>query len=191
MGFLGVLGNIGKGLLGLGGGGNPDKIADSILSKLGAVSSGAAAGSANQRMGETDALLRQQQLLQQGARDQFSAGLQGAQFNREGQDRERRQAILMQLLTNTKDANIAPGNPAIAARMGASTGGARPSNLTMNPELLMALLQQSQVAAPTFTPPAPFQIPKQGMGEKILGGVGLGSSILGALGPLFGQQKAS
>lgn len=189
MSFLSILGNVGKGLLGLGGGASPDKIADSVLAKLGGVTSGAALGSANQRNSEADQLLRQQQLLQQQARDQFTAGLQGSQFNREGQDRERKQAILMQLLNNTQDLNITPGNPAIAGRMPTVTGGARPSNLTTNREALMALLQAPQIQAPQYQAPAPFQLPKQGTGEKVLGGIGLGTSILGALGGLFGSRN--
>lgn len=175
---------------GLGGGGGMGGILGTIgkfagpLASLGSVLGGAAKGSADQRYRESDALTRQQQLAQQGARDQFSAGLQGSQFQREGQDRARRQQVLMALLNNTQDANIQPGNPAIAARMGTSTGGARPSNLTTNREALMALLQQPQVTAPTYTPPPMLTLPKAGVGENILGGIGLGSSILGALGSL-------
>lgn len=173
-----------------GGGGGMGGILGTIgkfagpLSSLGSVLGGAAKGSADQRYRESDALTRQQQLLQQGARDQFSAGLQGAQFQREGQDRERKQQILMQLLNNTQDANIQPGNPAIAARMGQSTGGARPSNLTTNRDSLLALLGQPQVQAPTYTPAPMMKLPTAGLGENILGGIGLGSSILGALGGL-------
>lgn len=188
MSFWSVLGNVGKGLIGLGGGADANKIADSVLSKLGAVTSGAAKGSADQRLREADPLLRQQQLLQQGARDQFTAGLQSAQFERENQDRARKQQVLMSLLNNTQDANIQPGNPAIAARMGASTGGARPSNLTNNREALMALLGQAGPSAPTYQAPPAMSLPRAGVGEKILGGVGLTTNILGALGGLFGNR---
>jgi hypothetical protein len=166
----GILGAIGKGA--------------GALSSLGSVLGGAARGSADQRMREGDSQVRQQQLLQQGSRDQFTAGLQGAQFQREGQDRERKQQILMQLLNNTQDSNITPGNPAIAGRMPTMTGGARPSNLTTNRESLLALLGQPQVQAPTYQPPPSLRLPTAGLGENLLGGIGLGSSILGALGSL-------
>jgi hypothetical protein len=164
--------------------------AGSIAGSLGSVASGAAKGSADQRLRETDPLIRQQQLLQQGARDQFTAGLQGAQFQREGQDRERKQAVLATLLQGTQDQKITPGNPAIASRMPTVTGGARPSNLTGNPEqlqALLALLGTPQIQSPQYQAPAPLQLPKAGTGEKVLGGVGLGSSILSALGPLLGS----
>jgi len=130
--------------------------------------------------------------LQSGARDQFSAGMQSADFQRQEQDRQRKAALLMQLLNNTQDLKITPGNPNIAARMATTTGGARPSNLTNNREALMALLQQAGPAAPTYQAPAPYQLPTQGAGEKILGGIGLGSGILGALSPwlsTLGQPK--
>jgi hypothetical protein len=197
MAGLPALGNVNAITSALGGGGGGfGGILSAIgngagaLSSLGGVLGGAARGSADQRMREGDSLVRQQQLLQQGSRDQFTAGLQGAQFAREGQDRERKAAILMQLLNNTQDSNITPGNPAIAARMGTSTGGARPSNLTANREALMALLQQPQTQAPTYTPPPNLRLPTAGAGENLLGGIGLGSSILGALGALRQPQRA-
>jgi hypothetical protein len=173
----GLAGGLGAGL------GAASKVAGS----LGSVASGAAKGSADQRLREADPLLRQQQLLQQQSRDTFTAGLQGAQFNREGQDRQRKAAILAQLLNNTQDSNITPGNPNIASRMPQVSGGARPSNLTNNREALMALLMQPEAQAPTYQAPPNFALPQAGKGEQILGGVGLGSSILTALGPLLGQ----
>lgn len=154
MGFWGTLGKIGGSLIGLGGGPSADKIADSVLSKIGGVTSGAAAGSANQR-------------LQEG-----QLGLQSAQFNRQGQDRAQKNAILMQLLSNLQDAQITPGNPAIASAMGRSVGGLRPSALTNNKDALMSVLSQPQIMAPEY---------QAGGMEKTLGGVGLASSILGAL----------
>lgn len=160
--------------------------AGKVLSSVGPVASGAAKGSADQRIKEQQGLLQAQQLKQQQARDSFNAGMAGANFQREGQDRERKAAILMQLLNNTQDQTTTPGNPAIAARMPTVTGGARPSNLTANREALMALLQAPQIQAPQYQAPAPFELPKAGIGEKVLGGVGLGGSILGALGPLLG-----
>lgn len=196
MSFLSILGKIGKGALNVATGG----VGGSVLDALGSVSGSAAKGSADQRLKEAQLGLQNQQLLQSGARDQFQSGLSGAgdqfsadlrsaEFNRGEQDRQRKAAMLMQLLNNTQDLKITPGNPNIAARMATVTGGARPSNLTTNREALLQLLMQAGPAAPVYRTPAPYQapspyqLPTQGAGEKILGGIGLGSSILGALSP--------
>lgn len=196
------IGKVGGSLLGLGGGANEDDIADKVLRGIGAVGpvlSGAAQGSAGQRMDEGQLGLGYANAQGQQARDRFSsdlaganaqfgAGMQGAQFNREGQDRERKNALLSSLLGGLQDFQATPGNPAIAAKMGTSTGGLRPSALTGNKEALMALLAQPQTAAPDYMAPSPYvapalpQMPQAGMGEKVLGGIGLGGSILGALG---------
>ena len=129
-----------------------------------------------------------------GSNAQFGAGMQGAQFGREGQTREQRQALLSSLLGNMKDVKHTPGNPRIAAAMSQNTGGARPSNLTNNKDALMALLGQAQIQAPTYNAPSAFKapapykpptlptMPQAGGLEKGLGGVGLVTSILGALG---------
>lgn len=159
------------------------------IGALGSVFGGAAKGSANQRRGENDDALRAQQLAQQQSRDTFGAGMQGAHFDREGQDRQRRAQILMQLLNNTQDAQITPGNPAIAARMPRMTGGNRPSNLTTNREALMQLLMAPQTSAPQYQAPPPLNMQRPGRGENILGGLGLGSSILSVLGGLFGNGQ--
>lgn len=152
----GILGTLGKALPWI------ERGAD-VFSGLGQVTSGAAKGSADQRLAEA------------------YIGQRGAEFNREGQDRQIKQAILMQLLNNTQDFSATPGNPAIAARMGQVSGGARPSNLTTNREALMSLLGAPQIQAPTS---------EAGALESILGGVGLGSNILGAIGKLR-QPKAA
>ena len=190
-----------------------------VLGAIGTVASNAAKGSADQRVTEGNQALNYAQLEQQAARDkatfdrsaandkfgsdlalsnaQFGSGMQGAQFNREGQDRARHSQVLSQLLNNTQDFKATPGNPAIAKAMGSSTGGARPSNLTTNRGALMAQLAQPQIDAPTYAGPAAYQAPtpynapavpiapKAGIGEKILGGIGLGGSFLGTL-PKYG-----
>lgn len=159
-----------------------------LLPALGSLLSGAAGGSSRQRQQETDNALRAQQLAMQQARDTYGAGLSSAQFGREGQDRERKAAILMQLLNNTQDASITPGNPNIAAKMGTSYGGARPSNLTTNAEALRLLLQRPEIQAPAYTAPPPLNLQRAGRGESILGALGLGGSLLG-LGSLFGGSQ--
>lgn len=195
----GAMGAGGKILSGLGK-------AAPALGALGGVAAGAAKGSANQRIAEGNQGLDYQQLLQGAARDKFSAdlagsnaqfgsGLQSAQFASGQQDRERKAAALQSLLGGMQDFKATPGNPAIAAAMGTSTGGARPSALTGNKDLLMQLLSQAGPQAPTYQAPTPYQappmtpLPKAGAGENILGGLGLGGSILGTIGGLFKKQQ--
>jgi hypothetical protein len=252
MSFLSILGNIGKGLIGMGGA-SPGKIADTVMDRIGqigGVASGAAKGSEDSRLAEAMMAMQYGNQAQTGARDQFQsdlasalaqfntglqgeearygsdlsgaqskfnadlagsnaqfgAGMQGSQFDREGQSREQKQAILSSLLGNMQDLQLTPGNPNIAAAMGSSSGGARPSALTANKDSLMALLGKEQIKAPTYnapeafkapTPfqaPAPFQAPTPYQApnlpelkgpdalENILAGLGLGGNILGALG---------
>jgi hypothetical protein len=225
--FLSTLGKIGgialKGasFLPVPGASILGKVGD-VVGGLGQVASGAAKGSADQRMNEGQMALGYGNQALAGARDlyganlagaqsqfnadlagsnaQFGAGMQGAQFGREGQDRERKAAILSSLLGGMQDLKHTPGNPKIAAAMGSSTGGARPSAITGNKEALMALLAQPQIQAPSYTAPQPFQapqpyqmptlpgMPEAGGMEKTLGGIGLGTSILGALGGLRRPQ---
>lgn len=173
--------------------------AGDALGAIGATTSGAAKGSAQQRLAEGSQAVDYARLAQDAARDrfasnlagsnaQFGAGLQGANFQQDERGAQQKRAIMSQLLGNTQDFKATPGNPAIAAAMGTSTGGARPSNLTTNSGALQALLAQPAISAPTYSAPTPYQapavpgMPTQGIGEKILGGVGLGSSILAALG---------
>lgn len=213
MSFLSALGKVGKSIIGLAPGGGT---LNEVISGIGSVASGAAKGQADQRITQGNQALNYAQLAQQAARDkyasdlsganaqfgadlagsnaQFGAGMQGAQFGREGQDRARKAAVLSQLLGNTKDFQVTPGNPAIAKAMGTSTGGARPSNLTTHSEALQALLAQPQIDAPTYAAPSKFAAPTQyqapvlptapkaGIAENILGGIGLGGNFLAALG---------
>src|SRR5690349_7263603 len=126
MGLGSILGHLGLGVADFFTGGATAPL-HGVLSGLGSVAGGAAKGSADQRLKEGQLGLQNQQLLQSGARDQFDAGLRGAEFQRQEQDRQRKAALLMQLLNNTQDLKITPGNPNIAARMATTTGGARPS----------------------------------------------------------------
>lgn len=179
------------GLMGAGAGtaaaiGGGIGAAGSMLGNVGSVASGAAKGSADQRLREQQGLLGQQSLALQGARDQFGTGMDAAKFQQSEQDRQRKAAILAALLNGTQDQQITPGNPNIASRMPTVTGGARPSNLTNNKDLLLSLLSAPAVQAPSYQAPPTFALPQAGAGEKILGGVGLGTSLLGAIGPLLG-----
>jgi hypothetical protein len=189
MGILGTLGKVG-GWLGKNAG---------SLGDVGSVLGGQAKGAADQRMQEGQYDLQRAGLGGQQARDQFASdlalsnaqfgsGMQSAQFGREGMDRQRKAALLTSLLNGLQDANITPGNPAIAARMGQSTGGLRPSAVTGNKEALLALLSAPEIAAPTYQAPTPYRAPglpeaqEAGGLENILGGAGMATSILGALG---------
>ncbi len=170
-GGLGLLGTIGK--------------YSGAIGDVGSVLSGAAQGSAAQRNAESSGLLSEANIHRAQAADQYQAGLSSANFDREGQDRAKKQQILMTLLGNTKDQSLTPGNPAIAGRMPTVSGGARPSNLTNNREALMALLQQPQMQAPQYQAPPQFKLPRAGAMENILGGIGTGANIAGALGRYF------
>lgn len=205
MGFLSALGSIGK----IGAGiaapftGGLSALAIPAIDAIGAIgktASGAAKGSADQRANDAQmqALFHQLALQsardqanfsQQGARDQYASQLQGAQFGANEQQRGTKNQILAQLLGGVQDATMT-GMPSRIPKMEIQ-GGLRPSALGGNREALMALLQQPTMQAPTFTPGAGYQAPPTpqaptaGIGEKVLGGVGLGGSILGALGGLL------
>jgi len=173
MGFLSTLGQIGAGIAAPFTGG-ASLAAIPALGALGSVASGAAKGSADQRLREGDQTLGYNRLLQQQAGDTFTAG-------NITQDRERKAALLQALLSGLQDFQVTPGNPAIASAMGQRTGGLRPSALTANSDILMQLLGQP---SPRYAPPDLAKQPTAGWGEKLLGGIGLGGSLLGALGGL-------
>jgi hypothetical protein len=180
----------GSSLLGLMGAGAGTAAAiGGGVGALGGVLSGASKGSADQRLQENQGILSQQGLNLQGARDQYNAGLSGAQFQQQEQDRQRKAAILSALLKGTQDQTITPGNPMIASRMPQVSGGARPSNLTGNAAALLQLLAGGPIQAPQYQAPGAMPIKNAGLGEKILGGAGLGTSILGALGPLVKKPQ--
>ena len=181
MSFLSVLGKIGAGIAAPFTGGL-SALAIPAIDAIGAATSGAAKGSADQRLRENQGQLSQQQLALLGSRDQFLGDQQSAQFQQSEQDRQRKAAMLSALLKGTQDQTITPGNPAIAARMPQVQGGMRPSNLTGNADILMQLLGQAPIQAPQYQAPPPFKLDEAGLAEKIFGGVGLGSSLLGAVG---------
>jgi hypothetical protein len=187
MAFWGTLANIGKGLLGFGGG-NAGDIASKVAEKLGGVGQvmgNAAQGAADQRLQEQFAHLQNQGLQQVAARDQFDAGLGGAKFASDERSLADQRGMKAALLSNLQDVNISGMNPKIQGRMPQISGGLRPSALTGGGqrEALMAMLQQPGQPAPTFQGPSPLQLQGQSTGEKVMGGIGLGTSILGALNP--------
>jgi hypothetical protein len=153
MGFLSTLGKIGKGALGLVPGGGAVGTALDAIGAIGGVASGAAKGSADQRTNEAPAQI--------GA---YNANLNAQQLQ------DRRAAMASLLGGGLQDAQIGRPEGSTIPTFGI-TGGLRPS--AMNQQALLAQLGK-QVA--------PLEMPKAGLGEKILGGVGLGGSILGALG---------
>ncbi len=119
------------------------------------------------------------------SRDIYDTGLQSAEFDRTGQSREMRQALLSGLIGGAQDAKITPGNPRIAERMPTITGGARPSMLAGSKDSIMGLLGKPQIQAPTYNAPAPYAAPAPykpptlssfedpGAAENWLGGLGL------------------
>ena len=204
MSFLSILGGIGKGILG--------GVTGGALGEIGTVSSGAAQGAANQRGSEADLALRRYiaestqnnnnaVFGQTQARDTFNTGLDSAKFGATEQQRGMRNALVAQLLGNAQDVTLGGGSGRIP-KMTVS-GGLRPSMLDGMPgagggsprAALVSQLSQPGMTAPTFTPgagltPTAMPAPSQpGMGEKLLGGIGLGGSILGILGQLANKKQ--
>ena len=160
MSFLSVLGNIGKAAVGFIPGIGPT--ASKILSGVGSVASGAAAGSAQQRVNEAPSQVAA-----------YNANLNGTALG------DKRTALASMLGGGLQDAHI--GRPAGSTIPTFDvTGGLRPS--AMNQKMLLDRLSQ---------PIDPLKLPQAGLGEKILGGVGLGANILGALGNIAKKPAAS
>lgn len=152
MSFLTALGKIGAGIAAPFTGGL-SAAAIPILDQIGKVTSGAAAGSAAQRVNEAPAIT--------GA---YNANLNATALG------DKRAALASLLGGGLQDVQI--GLPAGSTIPQFNiTGGLRPS--AMNQQALLERLSQ---------PIAPLELPKAGTMEKVLGGVGLGTGILGALG---------
>lgn len=136
-------------------------LASGALDAIGGVASGAAHGSAQQRVQEAPSQI--------GA---YNANLNATALG------DKRTALASLLGGGLQDAQI--GRPAGSTIPTFNiTGGLRPS--AMNQQMLFDRLSQ---------PIDPLKLPTAGLGEKILGGVGLGASILGALGQIS-KKKAS
>ena len=112
-----------------------------------------------------------------------------------------RNALVAQLLGNAQDVTLGGGSGRIP-KMTVS-GGLRPSMLDGMPgagggsprAALVSQLSAPTMQAPTYTPGAAMQTtpmpqaPTAGFGEKLLGGIGLGGSILGILGQLANKKQ--
>lgn len=180
-----ILGKIGAGIAAPFTGG-ASLAAIPILDAIGTSTSGAAAGAAQGRRDDSASQVLAQNSNLTGARDAYSAGLSGAQFNASEQDRAAKRAILASLLGGINDASISrPANSTIPTFQ--VNGGLRPSAMT-NKDALIAMLNQPTMTAPTYQGPKPLDLPKAGVLENVLGGVGMGSNILGGI--LGGIQKA-
>jgi hypothetical protein len=128
-----------------------------VLDAIGGIAGGAAQGSANQRTSEVPG----------------QVAAYNANLNAQGMQ-DRRAALSSLLDGGLQDASISRPAGSTIPTFGVS-GGLRPS--AMNQQALLAQLGQKI---------QPLELPKAGMAEKVLGGVGLGSSVLSALG---GIQK--
>lgn len=159
MSFLSALGKIGKGAIGLLPGGGAVTTA---LDAIGGIASGAASGSAQQRVQEAPSQV-----------NAYTANLQGQQLA------DKRAALSSLLGGGLQDVQFQMPEGSTIPQFG-YTGGLRPS--AMNQSALLAHLSQ---ATPTLA------LPKAGLGEKILGGVGLGANVLGALGQIAKKPAAS
>lgn len=188
--------------LGAGAAGAGSKILSGIgaagnaLSNVGAVASKAAAGSAAQENQQGQLALGYGNQALTAANDKSTQDRANAQAlfdtSNKTADTNRQNAVRSQVLNNLQDATIS----GLPSRITVPTisGGARPSVLTTNKDALMAQLAQP---APSYQAPAGYQaptlptMPTPGTADKILGGVGLGSSLLGAIGAGLPQQGGS
>lgn len=191
MAFLGTLLNIGKGLIGLGGGGNAGEIASKvagILGNVGPVASGAAKGAQDTRQQDTTNQLLLQQLLQQNANNANTGQMDRAKFAAGERDAATKRSITGGLLGGLQDVNI--DRPAGSTIPNFNvTGGMRPSAL--GPEARAAIMQQlsaGPMEAPAYKGVDDLTLPQAGTGEKLLGGVGLAGSLLGGIGQFLGKQ---
>lgn len=133
-----------------------------MIDAIGNVAGDAAKGSAGQRVAETPGMV----------------GAQNANVNT--QQVNDRRAMLASLLGGTQDASI--GRPAGSTIPEfALSGGMKPSNFSNRDALMQQL----------GTPIKPLEMPQAGMLEKVMGGIGIGSDIYGAIaGNLPRSQKA-
>lgn len=171
MGFLSVLGNIGKAALGFIPGGSIAAKALDAAGKIGEVAGSKAKGSAEGRLAEAEFGLKRDAL-----------GMQHANANIAADSTRARQAMLLSLLGGMQDAQITP--PAhIAERMPQITGGFKPSAIqgreeivaAMRPRIMEALLSGQHM--PGLTP-----VPKASGLDKALSGIGTIGAFAGALG---------
>ena len=142
-----------------------------VIDALGNVLGGAAKGSADQRMAEVPGMV-----------NTYNANLNGQQFNANEQDRGFKRQMLASLLGGVQDASISRPEGSTIPNFQVS-GGLRPSAISGKDSLIASL------GAPTMSAPSPLEMPKAGLGEKIMGGIGLGANILGAIGKSWPKQS--
>lgn len=149
--ILGALGKVGAGIAAPFTGG-ASLAAIPMIDALGNVAGDAAKGSAGQRIAEAPEMARA-----------YQANLQGTQLND-------RRAMLASLLGGTQDASIGRPEGSTIPTF-ALSGGMKPSNFTNRDALMQQLGTQIR----------PLEMPSAGGFEKVLGGIGLGSDIFGAI----------
>ncbi len=132
------------------------------LSRIGGVLGGAGQGAAEGRRSDADTFARTQQV-----------NLNTTKLNDQ-------RAMLASLLGGVQDAHIGRPEGSTIPTFDVQ-GGLRPSALTDKEALIKQLTSQV----------APLEMPKQGLGEKVLGAGGLAGGILGALGNIARPSAAS
>lgn len=139
---------------------------------IGSALSGAAKGSADQRLAEQPGMIGTQ-----------NSNLNLAEFNAGERDAQVKRQMLASLMGNMQDASISRPAGSTIPTFGVS-GGMRPSAMG-NRDALMQLLQQGPMQGPS-----PLEMPKAGGIEKAMGWGGMIGNILGSLGQLGGQPQA-
>lgn len=153
-----------------------------ILQGIGGVAGGAAKGAQQGRQQDTQTALLQQQLRQQNANSANQNAMSRANFAVGERDAATKRSVMSGLLGGVQDVNIGRPEGSTIPTFNIS-GGMRPSALS--PEARAAIMQQlsaGPMAAPEFRDVPDMELPEAGMGEKLLGGVGLAGGLLGAIG---------
>lgn len=132
------------------------------IDAIGGIASGAAKGSADQRVAEAPSQI--------GA---YNANLQGQMLQ------DKRAALASLLGGGLQDVSIGRPQGSTIPQFSLS-GGLRPS--AMNQQSLLAQLSKTV---------QPLEMPKAGTMEKVLGGVGLGTQVLGAIGKAVKPKAAT
>ena len=187
------------------GGGLLDKFGKGA-GDIGQIAGGAAGGAANARQLQAQNILTQDQLrnqqygTQQGAEMQAgNLDLSRKNFSEGARGNRAKQALIASILgggfqptqvsvPGIKNAQISGG---LAASL--KNPGAQASMAELMKQALAAQMQQGSEAGEQFsggsvlTPPKLSELPKAGKMENIMGGVGLGGSLLSSILPLIGQ----
>ena len=182
-------------------------VAGNALSGVGQVAGGAAQGAQQGRQFDTQSALTQQQLANQAAQDRERAlmdrdraGMDRAKFGVDAAGARGRQALAGSLMQGLQDVNI--GRPAGSTiptfnvqgglRPSAMGDGGREAGGNLLRQALMAQMNGEALpeAPGAYEGAAQIPMPQAGMGEKLLGGLGLGGSLLGALGGAFNRPQA-